>query len=75
MTEKLNGIDIEVVEKKPEMTPYAGVIPLMKMYEGVGLPKIINQSLNVRGIRGYQDSDHILSMVTMQVLGGSTIDV
>ena len=74
MTEKLNEIDIEVVEKTPEMTPYAGAIPFMKMCEGMGLPKIINQSLNVRGSRGYQDSEHILSMVTMQILGGSTID-
>jgi len=74
MAEKLNEIDIEVVEKTPEMTPYAGAIPFMKMCEGMGLPEIINQSLNVRGSRGYQDSDHILSMVTMQILGGSAID-
>jgi len=74
MTEKLNEIDIEVVEKTPEMTPYAGAIPLMKMYEGMGLPDVINRNLNVRGPRGYKDSDNVLSMVTMQVLGGSTID-
>ena len=74
MTEKLNEIDIEVVEKTPEMTPYAGAIPFMKMCKGMGLPEIINKSLNVRGSKGYQDSDHILSMVTMQILGGSAID-
>ena len=74
MTEKLNEIDIEVVEKTPEMTPYAGALPFMKMCEGMGLPGVINQSLNLRGPRGYKDSDHILSMITMQVLGGSTID-
>ena len=49
-------------------------VPFMKMCEGLGLPEIINQSLNVRGSKGYKDSDHILSMVTMQILGGSTID-
>ena len=74
MTEKLNEIDIEVIEKTPEMTPYAGAILFRKMCEGMELPEIINQSLNVRGSRGYQDSDHILSMITMQILGGSTID-
>jgi hypothetical protein len=46
----------------------------MKMCEGVGLPKVINNSLSVRGSKGYEDSDHILSMVTMQICGGSTVD-
>jgi len=74
MTEKLNEVDIDVKEKTPEMTPYAGALPFMKMCEGMGLPNIINQNLNVRGSRGYKDSDHVLSIVTMQILGGSTID-
>ena len=74
MTEKLNEIDIEIVEKTPEVTPYAGALPFIKMCEGMKLPDLINQSLNVRGSKGYKDSDHILSMVTMQILGGSTID-
>ena len=74
MTENLNEIDLEVIEKTPQMTPYAGALPFIKMCEGMGLPGLINKSLNVRGSKGYKDSDHILSMVTMQILGGSTID-
>jgi len=74
MTENLNEIDIEVVEKTPEATPYAGALPFMKMCEGMKLANIINNNLNVRDSKGYKDSDHILSMVTMQVLGGSAID-
>ena len=74
MTEKLNEIDIDVKEKTPEMTPYAGALPFMRMCEGMGLQDIINQYLNVRDSRGYKDSDHILSLVTMQILGGSTIE-
>jgi hypothetical protein len=30
--------------------------------------------LNIRGSKGYKDSDHILSMVMMQIAGGSAID-
>ena len=74
MTEKLNDIDIEITKKMPEVTPYAGALPFMKMCEGMNLPDIINRSLNVRGSKGYKDSDHVLSMVTMQICGGSTID-
>ena len=74
MAEKLNEIDINVVEKTPEATPYAGALPFMKMCEGMGLADIVNKSLHVRDSKGYTDSDHIFSMVTMQVLGGSSID-
>ena len=74
MTEKLNEIDIEVTEKAPEATPYAGALPFMQMCEGMGLADVINRNLNIRGSKGYKDSDHILSMATMQVLGGNTID-
>ena len=37
MAEKLNEIDIDVTEKIPEATPYAGALPFMKMCEGMGL--------------------------------------
>ena len=74
MAEKLNEIDIEVVEKTPEATPYAGALPFMKMCEGIGLADIINKNLHVRDSKGYKDSEHVLSMVTMQILGGSTVD-
>jgi hypothetical protein len=74
MTEKFNEIDIEIIKKTPEMTPYAGALPFMQMCEGMDLEKIINENLNVRNSRGYKDSDHVLSMVTMQVLGGNAID-
>jgi hypothetical protein len=46
----------------------------MKRCEGIGLPGVININLNVRGSKGYNDSEHILSMVVMQVLGGNAID-
>jgi len=74
MPEKLNEIDIEILEKTPEATPYAGALPFMQMCEGMGLANVINKNLNIRGSKGYKDSDHILSMATMQILGGSAID-
>ena len=65
MTEKLNEIDIEVVEKIPEATPYAGALPFMKMCEGMGLPDIINKNLHVRDSKGYKDSDHISTKISI----------
>jgi hypothetical protein len=74
MTENMNEIDIKIIKKTPEATQYAGALPFMKMCEGMGLPDVINKNLNVRGSKGYKDSEHILSMVTMQVVGGDAID-
>ena len=74
MTENLNEIDIDVVKNTPQATPYAGALPFMKMCEGMGLAAVINKNLHVRDTKGYSDSDHILSMVAMQILGGSAID-
>ena len=74
MTEKLSKIDIEIIKGIPQATPYAGALPFMQMCEGMKLAGVINKNLNIRGSKGYKDSDHILSMVTMQICGGSTID-
>jgi hypothetical protein len=74
MPEIYNDIDIEMIEKTPETTPYAGALPFMKMCEGMGLPEVINNNLNIRGEKGYKDSDHVLSMAMLQILGGSTVD-
>jgi hypothetical protein len=60
MTEKMDEIDIKIEEKIPEATPYAGALPFMQMCQGLDLPDIINNNLNVRGLKGYKDSDHIL---------------
>ena len=40
MAEKLNEIDIDITEKTPEMTPYAGALPFMQMCEDMYLPGI-----------------------------------
>ena len=74
MTQNFSNIDIEIIKKTPETTPYAGALPFLGMCEGIGLPDVINRSLKVRDSRGYKDSEHVLSMVTMQICGGSTID-
>jgi hypothetical protein len=74
MTEKACEIDIEVVEKGPEETPFAGLFPFMQMCEAMELAKIINQNLHVRIEKGYKDSDHLLSLIAMQIVSGQVID-
>jgi hypothetical protein len=52
----------------------AGIIPIVKLYEELNLPDIVNKELHVRGDKGYSDSDHLLSQILMQIAGGSAID-
>jgi hypothetical protein len=74
MTENFAKIDIEVTEKNPEMTPYGGLIPFMQMCGAMKLPDIIDNALHIRGDKGYKDSEHILSLVAMQIVDGTTLD-
>lgn len=74
MAEKLAKIDIEIIKKTPEATPYAGLLPFMKMCEGMGLADIINSSLNVRGLKGFKDSEYVLPIAALQICGGNTLD-
>jgi hypothetical protein len=74
MTEKLFKIDTEVIKKSSEETPFAGLIPFVQMCEGMKLGEIIDKSLDVRGGRGYKDSEHVMSLITMQIVEGQTID-
>jgi hypothetical protein len=74
MTEKLSQIDTEVIEKSSEETPFAGLIPFVQMCESMEIEEIINQNLGVRNGKGYKDSEHVMSLITMQIVEGKTID-
>ena len=73
MAENFSKIDIEVTENDFGVTPYAGLIPFMQMCEAMRLPEVIDQNLQVRSCKGYRDSEHILSIIAMQIAGGSTL--
>lgn len=52
----------------------AGLIPLVELYDAMGLPSVINEKLHVRKDKGFSDSTQILSLALMQLAGGETID-
>jgi hypothetical protein len=74
MTEKFMGIDIEVTENNGLETPFAGLIPLLQMCNAMNLPEIIDKSLHVQGTKGFRDHEYIMSLATMQIAEGSTLD-
>jgi hypothetical protein len=74
MTDKFQGIDIEVDENNDLETPFAGLVPLIQMCNAMKLPDFINQSLHVQGEKGFKDHEYIMSLATMQMVEGSTLD-
>jgi hypothetical protein len=74
MTDYFSKIDIDVMGGLPGITPYSGLIPLLKMCDAMDLSSIINRNLHVRTEKGYKDSDHVLSLVAMQIVEGVSID-
>jgi hypothetical protein len=52
----------------------AGLLSIANLYEKMGLPNIVNEKLHVRSVKGYSDSDHILSQILLQIGGGSALD-
>jgi hypothetical protein len=74
MTENLLETDIQVTDCAPELTPYAGLVPFLKMCRALGLHDIINQNIHLRDKKGYKDSDHVLALIAEQFVEGSTID-
>jgi hypothetical protein len=74
MTENILEPDIQITDCVPELTPFAGLIPFLKMCRAMNLHDIINQNIHLREKKGYKDSDHLLSLIAMQLVEGSTID-
>ena len=74
MTENFSKIEIDVSRIPSEATPYAGLFPFIRMCEAMKLPYVINNNLRLRTEKGYKDSDHVLSFITMQIVGGVTLD-
>jgi hypothetical protein len=74
MTENFSKIEIDVSRTPSIATPYAGLFPFIKMCEAMNLPYVINSNVRLRTEKGYKDSDHVLSLITMQIVGGITLD-
>jgi hypothetical protein len=52
----------------------AGLFSILNLYKHMGLEEVINKNLGVRTSKGYSDSEHVLSMILMQIAGGSAVD-
>ena len=62
MTDFFSKIDPNVTPEAGTLTPFAGLLPLAKMFHVLGLPEVIDRNLAARSDKGYKDSEQILPL-------------
>lgn len=57
-----------------DITPFAGLLPVVELWNRLRLPQIIDTSIGIRKHKGYTDSEHLLSLVLLNLSGGSAVE-
>ncbi|OPZ40675.1 MAG: hypothetical protein BWY99_00560 [Synergistetes bacterium ADurb.BinA166] len=70
----LGKVRIEIQDGSSGMSPYGGLWPAVELFRKTGLPETIDSSIGARRGRGYCDSDHVLSLVLLNLAGGCAVD-
>ena len=74
MPYRLPKIEVKTTDKMQDITPFAGLLPVVELWNRLHLPEIIDTSIGIRKQKGYRDSEHILSMVLLDLSGGSAVE-
>ncbi|GAB1487156.1 hypothetical protein MASR2M79_22110 [Aminivibrio sp.] len=69
MTEKTKKIHIEIMKGKRHLI-LRGIVVSSGTLQKDMPPQIIDENIGARGKRGAKDSDHVLSLVLLQLAGG-----
>ena len=74
MKEKKKKIHIEIMKGKSGISSFGGLWSVVELSRKTGLPQIIDENIGARKRRGAKDSDHVLSLILLQLAGGSVVD-
>ena len=74
MTGKTKKIHIKIQQGKSGISSFGGLWSVVELFRKTGLPQLIDENIGVRRTRGAKDSEHILSLVLLQLAGGSAVD-
>lgn len=67
-------IEVGTTDKLQDITPFAGLLSIVELWNQLQLPQIIDTSIGVRKHRGYTDSEPLLSLVLLDLSGGSAVE-
>ena len=56
------------------ITAWAGLLAIEGLFYGLGLPLSIRKHIKARPTQGYSDVQQILSLVLLNIAGGSAVD-
>ena len=56
------------------ITAWAGLLAIEGLFYGLGLPHSIRKHIKARPTQGYSDVQQILSLVLLNIAGGSAVD-
>jgi hypothetical protein len=73
MTQR-HSFEVDSTGKNGRIFLNAGLYSILNLCKYLGLEEVINENLGVRTSKGYSDSEHVLSMILMQIAGGSAVE-
>jgi hypothetical protein len=74
MTQR-HSFEVDLTGKNDRIFLNAGLYSILNLYKCLGLEEVINENLGVRtSNKGYSDSEHVLSLILMQIAGGSAVE-
>lgn len=74
MAKNAGKIDIEMHKDMSNLTSSGGLCSVVKLFFKMGLDKSIDALIGARNERGAKDSEHVLSLVLLNLAGGTAVD-
>lgn len=74
MAKNAGKIDIEMHKDMSNLTSFGGLCSVVKLFFKMGLDKSIDALIGARNERGAKDSEHVLSLVLLNLAGGTAVD-
>ncbi|HPR91036.1 MAG TPA: hypothetical protein PLD93_06355 [Synergistaceae bacterium] len=74
MAKNAGKIDIEMHKGTSNLTSFGGLCSVIELFFKMGLDKSIDALIGARNERGAKDSEHVLSLVLLNLGGGTAVD-
>ena len=74
MAKNAGKIEIEMHKGTSNLTSFGGLCSVIKLFFKMGLDKAIDALIGARNERGAKDSEHVLSLVLLNLAGGTAVD-
>ena len=67
-------IEVRTKNKMQDIILFAGLLPIVELWNRLQFPQIIDTSRGIRKRKGYTDSEQLLSLVLLNLSGGNAVE-